>query len=63
MDTYNNKGNQFLLQGSILAASSLIVRMIGLIYRIPMTRIIGDEGMGLYTVAYELYSIALILCI
>ena len=45
MDTYNNKGNQFLLQGSILAASSLIVRMIGLIYRIPMTRIIGDEGM------------------
>ena len=61
MDTYNNKGNQFLLQGSILAASSLIVRMIGLIYRIPMTRIIGDEGMGLYTVAYELYSIALIL--
>ena len=53
--------NQFLLQGSILAAASLIVRIIGLIYRIPMTRIIGDEGMGLYTIAYELYSIALIL--
>ncbi len=55
------KGNQFLIQGSILAASSLIVRMIGILYRIPMTRIIGDEGMGLYTMAYELYSIALIL--
>ncbi|HHT87870.1 MAG TPA: polysaccharide biosynthesis protein [Clostridiales bacterium] len=53
--------NQFLLQGSILAVASLIVRIIGLIYRIPMTRIIGDEGMGLYTIAYELYSIALIL--
>ena len=37
------RDNQFLIQGSILAAASLIVRMIGLIYRIPMTRIIGDE--------------------
>ena len=57
----DRKDNQFLIQGSILAGASLIVRIIGLIYRIPMTRIIGDEGMGLYTVAYELYSIALIL--
>lgn len=55
------RGNQFLVQGSILAFASLIVRVIGLIYRIPMTRIIGDEGMGLYSIAYELYSIALIL--
>jgi stage V sporulation protein B len=57
----NKRGNQFLIQGSILAAASLIVRIIGLLYRIPMTRIIGDEGMGSYTLAYELYSIALIL--
>lgn len=55
------RGNQFLIQGSILAAASLIVRIIGLIYRIPLTRIIGDEGMGSYTLASELYSLALIL--
>ena len=55
------KNNHFLLQGSILAAASLIVRMIGLFYRIPMQRIIGDEGMGYYTVAYEIYNLALIL--
>lgn len=53
--------NQFLIQGSILAVASLIVRIIGLLYRIPMTRIIGDEGMGLYSIAYELYGLALIL--
>lgn len=57
----DKRENQFLIQGSILAAASLIVRIIGMIYRIPMTRIIGDEGMGLYTIAYELYSITLIL--
>jgi stage V sporulation protein B len=55
------RGNQFLIQGSILAVASLIVRVIGLLYRIPMTRIIGDEGMGLYSIAYELYGLALIL--
>lgn len=55
------RGNQFLIQGSILAVASLLVRIIGLIYRIPMTRIIGDEGMGLYSIAYELYSMTLIL--
>jgi len=57
----DKRENQFLIQGSILAVASIIVRVIGLIYRIPMTRIIGDEGMGLYTIAYELYSITLIL--
>ncbi len=57
----DRKENQFLIQGSILAVASLIVRIIGLLYRIPMTRIIGDEGMGLYSIAYELYGLALIL--
>ncbi|MBE5967773.1 MAG: polysaccharide biosynthesis protein [Lachnospiraceae bacterium] len=55
------RNNHFLVQGSILAAASLIVRMIGLLYRIPLTHIIGDEGMGIYTHAYALYNLALIL--
>lgn len=55
------KSNHFLVQGSILAAASLIVRIIGLLYRIPMTRIIGDEGMGYYSFSFEIYNITLIL--
>lgn len=57
----SRKSNHFLVQGSILAAASLLVRLIGLVYRIPMTRIIGDEGMGSYSIAFELYNTALIL--
>lgn len=53
--------NNYLIQGTILAVSSIVVRFIGMLYRIPMTRIIGDEGMGAYTAAYELYNLALIL--
>ena len=40
----NTKGTNFLVQGSILAIASIISRIIGLIYRIPMTAIIGDVG-------------------
>lgn len=55
------KGDDFLLQGAILAAAGIIVRFIGLIYKIPMTRILGDEGIGYYNTAYEIYNIGLIL--
>lgn len=56
-----NSGNNILVQGSILAAASIIVRMIGLIYRIPMNNILGESGMGLYSMAFEIYNLGLIL--
>lgn len=59
--TSNKNSNNFLIQGSILAVASIIVRLIGLLYRIPMTRIIGDEGMGTYNIAFEIYNMALII--
>lgn len=55
------KSSNFLMQGSILALSSIIVRLIGLLYRIPLINIIGDEGMGYYSNAFAIYNIALIL--
>ena len=57
----SEKKQQFLMQGSILAMAGLIVRLIGLLYRIPMIAIIGDEGNGYYTSAYGIYSLFLIL--
>ena len=53
--------SNFLMQGTILAAAGIIVRLIGLLYKIPMTRILGDEGIGYYNTAYEIYNIGLIL--
>lgn len=60
-NTSKNPGDNFLVQGSILAAAGIIVRLIGLLYKIPMTRILGDEGIGYYNTAYEIYNIGLIL--
>ena len=53
--------SNFLMQGTTLAAAGIIVRLIGLLYKIPMTRILGDEGIGYYNTAYEIYNIGLIL--
>ena len=36
------KKNDFIAQGSILAIASILVRVMGMIYRIPMTAIIGE---------------------
>lgn len=55
------KKNNYLVQGSILAVSSILVRLIGLLYRIPLINIIGDEGMGYYSNAFSIYNIALII--
>ncbi len=53
--------NNFMVQGSILAFSSILVRLIGIIYRIPMVNTIGEEGSGYYSMAFNIYNIALIL--
>lgn len=55
------KESNFVVQGSILAVAGIIVRLIGMLYRIPMTNIIGDEGMGYYSTAFNVYNIMLIL--
>lgn len=51
----------FVVQGSILATASILARIIGLIYRVPVTRIIGDYGNGLYGFAFEVYSMMLLI--
>lgn len=61
MGKRNRRTSNFIVQGSILAIAGLVVRIIGLLYRVPMTNIIGDEGMGYYSFAFEPYSVMLLL--
>lgn len=53
--------NAFLMQGAILAAAGIVSKIIGLAYRIPLINIMGDKGQGFYTVAFQIYGIALLL--
>ena len=47
-------------QGAVLAAASFLVRIIGILYRIPMTNILGNEGNGYYNNAFNIYTYLLI---
>ena len=49
------------MQGSILAAAVVITKVIGVVYRIPLTNLLGDEGNGFYGYAYQVYAFALMI--
>ena len=55
------RGEDYIAQGSILAVAVVITKIIGVVYRIPLTNILGDEGNGFYGYAYQVYAIALML--
>lgn len=45
----------FLRGAMILTAAGLFVKLLGALYRIPFTRLVGSEGVGLYQMAYPIY--------
>ena len=55
------KSSNFLVQGSILALAGILVRIIGMVYRIPMQNKIGNAAMGMYSSAFYIYNIILLL--
>lgn len=56
----NKKSNSFVMQAGILAAAGIICKVIGILYRSPLAAVIGDEGNGYYSSAYEIYTIILL---
>ncbi|MFW5631997.1 MAG: putative polysaccharide biosynthesis protein, partial [Acetivibrio ethanolgignens] len=55
------KQSSFLKQAAILGAAGILVRIIGMLYRSPLTAIISDEGNGYYGAAYNIYTIILLI--
>ena len=52
-----SKKQSFLHGTMLLAISTAIVKVIGAFYSIPLKHIIGDEGFGYYSTAYEIYTL------
>lgn len=50
----------FIKGAAILSIAGLLVKILGAIYRIPLTNLIGTEGMGLYQPAYNIYNLLLV---
>ena len=60
-NTKKTSKNNFVVQGSILAIAGILVRIIGMVYRIPLQNRIGDDFMGIYSSAFQVYNILLLL--
>ena len=57
----NKQKTNFIAQGGILAIAGIISRIIGMLYRIPLMNIIGEAGSGIYSTAYDIYNIMLLI--
>lgn len=57
----SKNSNNFLKGAAILSIAGIIVKILGAIYRIPLTNIIESEGLGYYQTAYPLYALLLTL--
>lgn len=55
----DSKNGSYLHGAAILAASVVIVKIIGGIYKIPLYNMLGTEGTAYYIVAYNIYSLLL----
>lgn len=55
------KGQNYLHGAAILAAAVVIVKILGAVYKIALGNIIGDEGFGHFTIAYNIYNVLLTL--
>lgn len=53
------KAQSFMRGAVILTTAGLISKLLGAAYRIPFFRVVGSEGMGLYQMAYPLYTMLL----
>jgi len=50
-----NRPKQSFLKGAlVLSLAALIVKLIGAVFKIPLANILGGDGMGYYTTAYDM---------
>jgi len=55
--TVKNSTKLFFSGVAVLTIANLIVKVIGLLFKIPMNNILGGEGFGYYNTAYQIYTV------
>ncbi len=48
-------GQSFIYGATIMVVSTAIVKILGALFRIPLANLIGEDGMGFYSTAYDVY--------
>lgn len=53
--------NKFLKGAAILGIAGIIVKVMGIFFRVPLTRWLGDSGMADYSSVYPIYTLFLVI--
>lgn len=61
MAQQKKKGSNFVKQAGILAAAGIFTRLIGILYKSPLSMVLGETGYGYYTAANEIYVMVLLI--
>lgn len=56
INTKTTKSNSIFSGVIILTVANIIVKIIGFIYKIPLLKILGENGMAYYNSAYQIYT-------
>ena len=59
MEKRTKKKGGFLKSAFIIAGGGFAAKLIGAVYRVPLTNFIGSEGIGLYQMAFPFYCLLL----
>ncbi len=57
----SQKKQNFLQGTALLAMATVIVKLVGALYKVPLNAIIGAKGFGYFSTAYEIYNILLMI--
>ena len=58
-----NENKDAFLKGTVsLSVAVILTKIMGVLYKVPLSYILGDEGMGYFNSAYAIYSFLYILC-
>ena len=53
---------QTFLQGTaVLAMATVLVKLMGFLFKVPLNNIIGEDGFGYFNTAYDVYNVLLMI--
>ena len=55
------KSEKFVRGVSILLISGIVAKLLGAIFRIPLTWVLGIDGLGLYQLIYPVFALLIVL--
>ncbi len=61
MEKKHSTSQNFLTGAAILSLSTIVVKVIGMFYKIPLKALIGNQGFAYFNAAYAIYTVLLVI--